>query len=139
MGFLIDTNALSELRKGARMDANVRRWFDTVKSEDIYLSALVLGEIRHGIELLRRRDPEGAERLENWLYEVREEAADRILPVSADIAECWGRMGIPDPISVIDGLMSATAIHHNLTLVTRNVRDVARTGAAVMNPFEAEE
>jgi predicted nucleic acid-binding protein len=88
MGFLIDTNALSELLKGARMDANVRRWFDTVKSEDIYLSALVLGEISHGNELLRRRDPEGSERLENWLAEVHEEAADRILPVTADIADC---------------------------------------------------
>ncbi|MBI2355135.1 MAG: type II toxin-antitoxin system VapC family toxin [Deltaproteobacteria bacterium] len=137
MGFLIDTNVLSELRKGARMDANVRLWFDSIASEDIHISTLVLGEIRHGIELMRRRDEIGAERLENWLFSVRGEAGDRILPVTAEIADCWGRMGIPDPISVIDGLLAATALHHNLTLVTRNVRDVMRTGAVLLNPFEA--
>ena len=136
MGYLIDTNVLSELRKGARIDSNVLRWFESVDVHEIYLSVLVLGEIRRGIELLRRRDAVAAERLEAWLCVVRDEAGDHILPITSEIADYWGRLGIPDPIPVVDGLLAATALHHNLTLVTRNVRDLARTGVTVINPFE---
>ena len=136
MGYLIDTNIVSELRKGERMDPNVRRWFESVEAHEIYLSVLVIGEIRRGIELLRRRDVTVAERLETWLCAVQDEGGDHILPITSEIADYWGRLGIPDPVSVIDGLLAASALHHNLTLVTRNVRDFARTGVTIINPFE---
>jgi predicted nucleic acid-binding protein len=131
----MDTNVLSELRKGPKMDKNVRGWFETVSSDDIYLSTLVVGEIRHGIELLRRRDPKAAVSLETWLDEVQKSTGSRILPITNEIADQWGRLGIPDPISVIDGLMAATAMVHGHILVTRNVRDVEQTGVNFINPF----
>jgi predicted nucleic acid-binding protein len=139
MGFLIDTNVLSELRKGLKMDKSVREWFDAVPSEDIYLSTLVIGEVRHGIELLRRRDPKAAIRLETWLAEVQKDTGDRILPVTNEISEQWGRFGVPDPVSVIDGLMAATAMVHGHILVTRNVRDIEPTGVNFINPFNQKE
>ncbi|HIJ94723.1 MAG TPA: type II toxin-antitoxin system VapC family toxin [Desulfuromonadales bacterium] len=135
MGYLIDTNVLSELRKGSKMDKNVRVWFDKVPADDIYLSTLVVGEVRHGIELLRRRDPKAAIRLDTWLAEVQKDTGDRILPVTNIISEQWGRFGVPDPVSVIDGLMAATAMVHGHILVTRNVRDIEQTGVNFINPF----
>ena len=139
MGFLIDTNVLSELRKGSKMDKNVRDWFETVPSDDIYLSTLAIGEVRHGIELLRRRDQKAAIRLETWLTEVQKDAGDRILPINNEISEQWGRFGVPDPVSVIDGLMAATAMVHGHILVTRNVRDIEQTGVNFINPFNQKE
>ncbi len=139
MGFLIDTNVLSELRKGSKMDINVREWFDAIPSEHIYLSTLVVGEIRHGIELLCRRDPSAALRLDNWLIEVLKDTGDRILPITNEISEQWGRFGIPDPISVIDGLMAATALVHGHIIATRNVRDIESTGVNFINPFKKRE
>jgi len=139
MGFLIDTNVLSELRKGSKTDKNVREWFDAVPADDIYLSTLVIGEVRHGIELLRRRDPKAANRLDSWLAEVQKNTGERILPVTNEVSEQWGRFGIPDPVSVIDGLMAATAMVHGHILVTRNVRDVEQTGVNVINPFNKKE
>ena len=139
MGFLIDTNVLSELRKGSKMDKNVREWFDTIPSDDIYLSTLVVGEIRHGIELLRRRDPKAAARLETWLVEVQRDSGNRILPITNEVSEQWGCFGVPDPVSVIDGLMAATAMIHGHILVTRNVRDVEPTGVNFINPFKQKD
>ena len=139
MGFLIDTNVLSELRKGSKIDNNVREWFDAVPPDDIYLSTLVVGEVRHGIELLRRRDPKAATRLDTWLAEVQKDTGDRILPVTNEISEQWGRFGVPDPVSVIDGLMAATAMVHGHILVTRNVRDIEQTGVNFINPFNQKE
>lgn len=139
MGFLIDTNVLSELRKGSKMDKNVREWFDAVPSEDLYLSTLVVGEVRHGIELLRRRDPKAAIRLDTWLAEVQKDTGDRILPITNEISEQWGRFGVPDPVSVIDGLIAATAMVHGHILVTRNVRDIEQTGVNFINPFNQKE
>jgi toxin FitB len=138
MGFLIDTNVLSELRKGAKIDKNVREWFDAVRPDDIYLSTLVIGEVRHGIELLRRRDPNAAIRLDSWLAEVQKDTSERILPVTNEVSEQWGRFGVPDPVSVIDGLMAATEMVHGHTLVTRNVRDVEKTGVNFIDPFQKD-
>lgn len=135
MGFLIDTNVLSELRKGSKMDKNVRKWIDGVPSDDIYLSTLAIGEVRHGIELLRRRDAKAAIRLDTWLAEVQKDTGERILPITNEISEQWGRFGVPDPVSVIDGLMAATAMVHGHILVTRNVRDIEQTGVNFINPF----
>lgn len=135
MGYLIDTNILSELQKGQRADPYVLRWYDSINSADLYLSVLVVGEIRQGIERLRRRDPEQADRLEQRIVAVQSIMADRVLPVSAAIAERWGRNNVPDALPVIDGLIAATALEHDLILVTRNVRDVERSGVRLLNPF----
>ena len=96
---------------------------------------LVVGEIRQGIERLRRRDPSQAAVFETWLATLRRDYADRILPVTVQIADEWGRLNVPDPVPAIDGLLAATARVHGLTLVTRNTADVARTGVALLNPF----
>jgi predicted nucleic acid-binding protein len=132
---LVDTNVISELRKGARCDPNVARWFDALSPEDLHLSVITVGEIRLGVERIRRRDPRAARALEDWLAKLLAEHADRILPVDVEVAEEWGRMNVPDPVSVLDGLMAATAKVYGLTLATRNVKDVSRTGVAVVNPF----
>ncbi|MBA2713120.1 MAG: type II toxin-antitoxin system VapC family toxin [Rubrobacteraceae bacterium] len=135
MSFVLDTNVVSEARKGSRADTGVMRWLSLVVAEDLYLSVLVIGEIRQGIEGLRRRDPIQADHLEVWLSGLRRRYADRILPIDLEIAEEWGRMNAPDPISSRDGLMAATAKVRNMTFVTRNTADVARTGVRLLNPF----
>jgi len=132
---LIDTNVISELRKGARCDPRVARWFEALSPEDVHLSVIVVGEIRLGVERIRRRDPRAARALDDWLAQLLAEHSDRILPVDAEAAEEWGRMNVPDPVPILDGLMAATAKVNGLTLATRNVKDVARTGVAVVNPF----
>jgi predicted nucleic acid-binding protein len=134
-GFLIDTNVLSELRKGPRADANVRRWFDCVDGNAIFLSVLVTGEIRRGIEVIRKRDPRAASALERWLDSLVRVHSDRLLPVDAATADEWGRIDARGNLPVVDGLLAATARVHELTLVTRNVRDVVRTGVDLLDPF----
>lgn len=136
MSYLVDTNVLSELRKGRRCDPNVFRWFSAIPDEDVFLSVLVIGEIRRGIERIRRRDVGSAKALEAWLRRLLVGHRDRILSIDEAIAEEWGRLSAPDPIPVADGLMAATARVKGLTLATRNVRDVALTGVPVVNPFE---
>jgi predicted nucleic acid-binding protein len=135
LSYLVDTNVVSELRKGRRCDPGVASWFAEVPSDEIYLSVLTLGEIRKGIENIRRRDPRTAEVLEAWLMELAAIHSDRILPVDEAIAEQWGRFNVPDPLSMLDSLLAATANVHGLTLVTRNLKDVERTGVECLNPF----
>lgn len=137
MGFLIDTNVLSELRKKERANTGVQHWFAGVAGESLYLSVLVVGEVRNGIERLRRRDSVAADNLERWLSKVQTDMAGKILPVTTSIADRWGRLNAPDPLSVIDSLLAATALEHDLILVTRNVDDVKRTGVKLLNPFSA--
>jgi predicted nucleic acid-binding protein len=134
-GFLVDTNVLSELRKGARADANVRRWFEGVDENAIFLSVLVTGEIRRGIEAIRKRDSRAASTLERWLDNLLRAHSDRVLPVDAATADEWGRLDAHGSLPVVDGLLAATARVHSLTLVTRNVKDVARTGVNILDPF----
>jgi len=136
--FLIDTNVISELRKGDRCDARVAAWYAGLKDTDLFLSVLVTGEIRKGIELARSRDSQQAVALERWLQEMERAFGDRILPVDARVADAWGAMSAIRPIPVIDGLLAATAKTHALTLATRNASDVQGLGAAVLNPFESK-
>jgi len=135
MSYLIDTNVLSELRKRDRCNAGVLAWFETVDDADLFLSVLIVGEIRRGIELVRRRDAVGARALDRWLSGLELRYHDRILPITLEIARLWGSVSLAQPLAPIDGLLAATALHHRLTLVTRNVRDVARAGVEVLNPF----
>lgn len=136
MSYLLDTNVVAELRKGRRVHAAVREWYAALDGGSLYLSVLVVGELRQGVERIRRYDARAAVRLSRWLEQLEARYANRVLPVDTQVADIWGRMNVPDPLPAIDGLLGATALAHDLTLVTRNVSDLERTGARVFNPFE---
>jgi predicted nucleic acid-binding protein len=137
MSYLLDTNVVSEIRR-PRPDSGVAAWFDQADSGELYLSVLVVGEIRQGIERLRgRRDRKQADLFEAWLTRLKDEFADRLLPISARVAECWGRLNAAQPLPVIDGLLAATAIEHDLTLVTRESRTLGASGARLLDPWRA--
>jgi predicted nucleic acid-binding protein len=135
VNYLIDTNIISEVRKGDRCDPAVSAWYVSIADENLFLSTLVLGEIRKGIELARPRDSGKAVALERWLQQVEAAFGSRVLGIDNAISDQWGRISAIRPIPVIDGLLAATAITNGLTLVTRNDRDVAGVGALVLNPF----
>jgi hypothetical protein len=134
--YLLDTNVLSEARKRGG-NPNVRAWFESVPGRDMYLSVLVVGEIRQGIERLRRRDPEQAAVFEAWLTDLRQRFSGHVFDVTIDVAEEWGRLNVPDPIGTIDGLLAATAKVHGLTLVTRDTTELVRTGVPLLDPFKS--
>jgi len=136
VNYLIDTNVISEIRKGTKCDANVAAWWESVDDADIYLSVLVLGEIRKGVERARLNDPAQARALEKWLTTVVQSFGERILPIDQAVADEWGRMSAARPVSTVDALLAATAKVQGMTLVTRNVADIADLGAMVINPFE---
>jgi predicted nucleic acid-binding protein len=133
--FLLDTNIISEIRKRDRAHPNVVRWVARTPVEEIGTSVLVLAEIRHGIELKRRSDPEQAKSLDRWFSHMRIRLGDRVLSIDEPIAEAWALLGIPDPLPLIDGLLAATAKVHSLTLVTRNVADIEAAGVSLLDPF----
>ncbi len=134
MTWLVDTSVLSELRKGVRAHAGIRAWFADAHEAELFTSVLVLGEIRRGIESIRRRDAPSALALEQWLNRLASDFAERALPVDARVADRWGNLNVADPIPTVDGLLAATALEHDLILVTRNVRDVERTGVRILDP-----
>jgi len=138
LSYLLDTNVISELRKGKRADANVTAWFADVAEEEIFLSVLTIGEIRRGIENVRRRDPNSAAALDRWLALLSEAHADRVVSIDRAITEEWGRMNVPDPLPVVDGLLAATARVLGLTLVTRNIADVEGIGVELLDPFKRD-
>ena len=137
-GFLLDTNVISELVR-PKPDDKVRRWIEETDESILFLSVLTLGEIRNGVSRLSSGRRRG--RLELWLQaDLPLRFQDRILPIDAAIADRWGTVSAiaaakGKPVPVIDGLLAATAIHHNLTLVTRNGADVAGTGVPTLNPW----
>jgi hypothetical protein len=134
-GCLIDTNVLSELRKEKRCDTGVRQWFEDAPEDELFISVLVLGEIRQGIERIRPRHPAQAKALEKWLEWVATEFADRLLPVDEKVADHWGRLGLQQPVPILDAFLAATALVHDLTVVTRDELGFHNTGVAVLNPF----
>lgn len=135
MTFLVDTNVLSEPRKRAP-DEGVMAWFSITPAQDIFTSVLVVGELRRGVERKRRRDPVAGNSLDLWLGHAQVGLGDRILPVTRDIADRWGRLSVPDPLPLVDGLLAATALVHGMTLVTRNAAQIERTGVHLLNPFD---
>ena len=135
MSFLLDTNVVSETRR-ARADVNVLAWFRRNQPDSLYLSVLTVGEIAKGIAKLARRDAATAAALQQWLDAIRIHYADRVIEVDVEVAETWGRLSAVHPLPVIDGLLAATALVRGMTLVTRNVHDVAATGVSVINPWE---
>ncbi len=135
MNFLLDTNVVSEGRK-LRADPHVKEWMDSVPSSSLFVSALVIGELRYGVEPLHRRERRQGVALEGWLQEFIREFIDRILPVTVEIAAEWGRMNVPDRLPAVAGLLAATAKIHRMTLVTRDTGRLDRYGVAIINPFE---
>jgi toxin FitB len=133
--YLLDTNVISELRKGRRAHPGVRAWAEAVDARELATSVLVLAEIRRGVELKRLQDPAQAQRLDLWLATVRKGLGDRVLPIDEETALVWARASAPNPLPFVDGLLAATAITRGLTLVTRNTRDVAVTGVVAFDPF----
>jgi toxin FitB len=115
----------------------VQRWYEEVDRHDIFISVLVIGELKIGIERLRRHNADQAQVLEQRMKRLEILMGERILPVTQAIVERWAQYNVPDPISVIDGLIAATAAEHDLILVTRNVKDIERTGVRYLNPFVA--
>lgn len=134
MDYLLDTNVMAEIRK-PRPDENVVRWISSIPPDNIYLSALVIGEIRRGTELLKRQDPIRAETYETWLESVLVEHRDRIVPLDAEACGEWGRLNATRPLPMISGLMAATAKVRDMTFVTRNTPDVEGTGTRLLDPF----
>jgi toxin FitB len=134
--YLIDTNVISEVGKGRRCDRQVADWYRGVSDDELFLSVLVVGEIRQGIERLRARNPRRAQALEKWLEELLQSFGDRVLPVDAKVAQNWGRLNARSSFPVVDSLLAATAEAHGLTLVTRNLKDIERSGVRCINPFE---
>jgi toxin FitB len=139
-GFLLDTNCISELVRPTP-EPRVEAWMDTADETMLYLSVLTLGEIRKGAARLahgKRRT-----HLETWLnVELHGRFSGRILPIDAAIADRWGLLAAEakrhgKALSMIDGLLAATALHHNLTVVSRNANDFRDTPAQVVNPWEA--
>lgn len=138
MNFLIDTNVISELRKPAeRRNQGVEQWFREADPNTLFLSVLVVGEIRKGIETKKTSDPAQALALETWLGRIIDGYSDRILSIDFDTAQIWGRAQSIRPFPVIDGLLAATAQARGMALVTRNVSDLEGWPASdlLVNPF----
>lgn len=135
MSYLVDTSVLSEARKGVRANAGVVSWFAEVADHELYVSVLTVGELRRGIDRIARRDAGAARVLDGWLRGMVDGFRERVLAVDRAVAEEWGRMNVTQSRPVVDTLVAATAKVHGLTLVTRNTKDVARTGIRCLNPF----
>lgn len=135
MNYLIDTNVISELRRKVP-DPDVIEWFRKCPSTSLFLSVLTLGELRKGVEKLG--DGERRMQLLNWLeMDLPNFFTGRLLPIDAAVADCWGKITakVSRPVAAIDSLLAATAIHHGLSFVTRNVKDVECFELDIINPW----
>ncbi len=138
--YLIDTNVISEARKKDKADSGVIRFFrqTQLREEPVYLSAITIGELRRGVELIRHRgDERQADLLERWLMDVVSDYRDHILGLDAEAAQVWGRLRVPHPENELDKQIAAIALIHDLTVVTRNAAHFKATGARVLSPFSA--
>ncbi|MDD5275923.1 MAG: type II toxin-antitoxin system VapC family toxin [Methylovulum sp.] len=136
--YLIDTNVISEIRKGDNANVGVRQFFDAVITQNIrlYISAITIGELRRGVDLiLYRGDSIQGKLLEDWLITILQQYQSNILGIDSDIALLWGKLRVPNAQHPLDKLIAATALTYDLTVVTRNVKDFAHTGVRLLNPF----
>lgn len=136
--YLIDTDVISEARKGDKANAGVREFFRNAAHDDatLYLSVVTIGEMRQGVEAIRHRGDEvQAERLEHWLDRVTTDYSDALLPFDEEAAHVWGRLRVPNPENPLDKQIAATALIYDLIVVTRNVDHYQSTGVKLLNPF----
>jgi len=137
--YLIDTNIISEIRKRERANKGVRAFFRQAAKEgsNMYLSVITVGELRRGVELIRHRgDTAQTTLLETWLGIVLNEFARNILPVDDHVGQLWGKLRAPRAEHPLDKLIAATALIHDLTVVTRNINDFSHLGLRLLNPFD---
>ena len=137
--YLLDTNIISELRKRDRANPGVTRFFRQIAEEEIitYLSVITIGELRRGVDIIQYRgDVTQAKSLETWLQIIIDRYAENILDFGREEAQIWGRLRVPHPKNALDKQIAATALLHDLTLVTRNIKDFTATGVSLLNPFE---
>lgn len=135
MPYLLDTNILSELRRGQRCDPKVVEWAQSTAGDRHCISVLALGEIRKGIENLRRKSPQQCPAFESWLLTLQTEYEADILPITDRISDQCGHIMAQQTLPVIDGLLAATALTHGLTVATRNVADFKHSGVNLVDPF----
>ncbi len=138
MKYLLDTNIISEIVR-PQPNKNIQKWLDDVPSESLFISVLTLGEIRRGIEMLK--DSKRKNHLILWLeQELPKWFGEKVLPIDQEVAERWGYMTSTmkrhPQLTAIDSLLAATALTHNLKMVTRNIKDFDVPGLEVLNPFE---
>ncbi|MBM5817551.1 MAG: type II toxin-antitoxin system VapC family toxin [Cyanobacteria bacterium K_Offshore_surface_m2_239] len=138
--FLIDTNVISEARKGSRANPGVRAFFVAASEQDqpLFVTSITIGELRRGVDLiLRRGDRAQADALEHWLAVLLEAYGDRVLALDAEAAQLWGQLRVPHPEHALDKQIAAIALLHDLTVVTGNTGDFLATGVALLNPFHS--
>jgi len=136
--YLVDTDVISEARKREKSNPGVRAFFERAREEatELYLSVVTIGELRQGVERIRHRgDKPQALRLERWLLQLGIAYQDRILSLDEETAHVWGRLRVPNPENPLDKQIAATALIHDLVVVSRNVDHFAPTGVRVFNPF----
>jgi predicted nucleic acid-binding protein len=136
--YLVDTDVLSEARKGSRGNPGVQDFFASAHREGtpVFLSAMTIGELRQGVERIRHRgDRTQAQRLERWLSQVSNTYADSVLPFDEETAQVWGRLRVPNPENPLHKQIAATALIHDLIVVTRNTDHYEPTGVRLLNPF----
>ena len=138
--YLVDTNVISEARKGSRANPGVRAFLAAASEQEqpLYLASITIGELRRGVDLIRRRgDGTQADALEHWLAVLLEAYGDRVLVLDTEAAQLWGRLRVPHPEHALDKQVAAIALLHDLTVVTRNTADFLPTGVALLNPFHS--
>lgn len=136
MNYLLDTNVVSEIQR-KRPNQRVLTWIENTEPASLHISALTLGEIAKGAAKLARRDVAQATTFLRWLDAARLQFVNRVIAVDSEIAVAWGHLNAHRPLPIVDGLLAATALVHRMTLVTRNVRDVADLGLSLLNPWDA--
>jgi toxin FitB len=134
---LVDTNVISELKRGRHTHPRVMAWFSKIPNERVFTSVIVLGEIRRGIELVARSNKPQADVLERWYASIRQRLADRVLAVDEPIMLIWSKISVPDLLPAYDGLIAATALAHRMTVVTRNASDYQGTRVDIIDPWAA--
>lgn len=136
--YLLDTNVVSEIRKGDKADSGVKDFFQHVLVENrpVFISVITIGELRRGVDLiLYRGDLKQARLLQTWLDSILKEYSEYILKFDAEIAQLWGKLRVPYHENALDKQIAATAIIYDLTVVTRNTKDFVKTSVKLMNPF----
>jgi toxin FitB len=138
MMYLVDTDVISEARKGDKSNPGVRQFFQNAERDGVplYLSAITIGELRQGVESVHHRGDEAQTRvLARWLNRVVSTYEDSITSLDEEIARVWGRLRVPNPENPLDKQIAATALINDLTVVTRNTAHFLPTGVQVLNPF----